>query len=117
MSTMVKPAEEFHEFDVEQPTAACQAMVCPFQMNAGYEEGQLRPAKGGAEETEERVCGMVTLTTSSRDKLWRAMLSCSLSTSRRLGFLVKPMRLIPTNSVGQTLRNSQIAAAPTRSVL
>ena len=29
MSTMVKPAKEFHEFDVGQPTAACQVMVCP----------------------------------------------------------------------------------------
>ena len=49
---------------------------------------QLRPAQDGEEDTEERVLAMrygtVSLTTSSRDKLWRATLSCSLWTSRRL---------------------------------
>ena len=64
--------------------------------------GELRPAQGGAEDTEERVYSMVSLLTSSRDKLWRAMLSCSVSAQPKAGFLVKLMRSIPTNSVGQT---------------
>ena len=38
-----------------------------------------QPAKGEAEDIEEGVYGMVSRMASSRDKLWRAMLSCSVS--------------------------------------
>ena len=51
-----------------------------FQKYAGYEGDS---SDLGRVEPEERVYGTVTLTTSSRDKLWR-VLSCSLSASRWL---------------------------------
>ena len=57
MSSMVKPAKELHECDVGQPTAACQVMVCLSRRTLV-------------------TTRTVTLATSSRDKLWRAMLSC-----------------------------------------
>ena len=63
MSAMMKPAKEFHETGVGQPTAACQVMVCPSRSTLV-------------------TMRTVTLTTSSRDKLRRAMLSCSPSSSR-----------------------------------
>ena len=77
MSTMVKLATEIDEpHDIGQPTAECQ----------------LRPKQGGAEDTGERVYGMVTLTTPSRDKLWRAMLSCRSRPVEKAGYTVKSMR-------------------------
>ena len=57
----------------------------PSRRRHGYMD-EPRPAKGGAEDTEERVYGMVSRMASSRDKhdmLWRAKLSCSLSANRR----------------------------------
>ena len=72
-----------------QPTAVCQLMVLPSGRKLVT---QFRPAQGGAENTEERVlamvCGMVSLMTSSYDKQWRTMLSCSLS-----GYMVRSLRL------------------------
>ena len=65
MSAMMKPAKELHEIGVGQPSAACQVMVCPSRRTLV-------------------TMRTVTLTTSSRDKLRRAMLSCSLSSSRWL---------------------------------
>ena len=81
MSATVKPAKEFHETDVGQPTAACQLMVCPSRSTLVTKGAA--PTRG-AKDTEERVYGTVTLTTFFRDKLWRAMLSLSLSASRWL---------------------------------
>ena len=82
MSAMVKLAKKICGFcDVGQSTAACQLMVLPSRKQL-VTRGVLRPAQGGAKDTEERVYGLVSLTTSSRDehdKLWRAMLSCSLA--------------------------------------
>ena len=83
MSAAVKLAKEVDELDIGQPTAECQLMT--LSERRLVTRGELRPAQGGAEDTEERVYGMVSLMTSSRDqhdKLWRALLSCSLSTRR-----------------------------------
>ena len=81
MSAMVKLAKKICGFcDVGQPTAESQLMTPSERRLAS--RGVPRPAQGGAEDTEERVYGVVLLTTSSRDKhdkLWRAMLSCSLA--------------------------------------
>ena len=64
-------------------------------------DGKLRPAQGGAEDTEEPVLamrhGMASLLTSSRDKLWRAMLLCLSRPVEKAGYMVKSMRLISTN--------------------
>ena len=80
------------------------------QEKAGY--GQLPPTHGGAEDTEERVYGMVSLMTFSRDnKLWRPMLSCSLGQSKA-GFLVKSMRLIPMNMVAQACDRVRLRRLP-----
>ena len=76
MSAMMKLATKICEFcDVNQPTAESQLMTPPERRLVT--RGVLRPAQDGAEDTEERVCGMVPLMTSfGDDKLWRAMLSC-----------------------------------------
>ena len=74
--------------------------------------GELPPVQGGAEGTEECVLAynMVSPLTSSRDKLRRAMLSCSLSSSR---WLVKSMRLLPGLRKSRIAAIAATAAAPT----
>ena len=67
-----------------QPTAVCQLIVLPSRKQLVT---QLRPVQGGAEDTEERVLSMVY--------------GISLG-QLEAGFLVKSMRSIPTNMVGQT---------------
>ena len=94
-----------------QPTAVCRCR--PAQ--GGAEDTAERvlalttssPAQGGAEDTEERV--LATMEYGTYDKLWRAMLFFSLSTSRprRFGCMVRSLRWI----LG--LRKSQIAATAT----
>ena len=80
MSATMKPAKEFYELDVGQPNAESQLVTpsdrrlvtCgrfrPAQGGAEYTEervcgirGVFRPAQGGADDTEERVCCMVSL--------------------------------------------------------
>ena len=62
-----------------------------------------------------------SMTTSSRDKLLRVMLSCFSVGQPLAGFLVKSMRLIPTNMVGHTCERgfdcsgSHVKRAPTTS--
>ena len=92
MSAMVQPAMELHECDVAQPTAACQLMVCASRRTL--------------------VTRTVTLTTSSRDKLWRAMLSCLSGPVEKAGSMVKSMRLIPKNEVGQACERVRLPRLP-----
>ena len=97
MSAMVKLAKTICEFcDVGQPTAEDQLMT-PSERRL-VTRGVLRPAQGRAEDTEERVYGMVSLTMSSRDKhnkLWSASLSCFPlgQPTAKAGHMVMSMRL------------------------
>ena len=91
---MVKLTEEIDELCVYVVGYGMVSLLSPRPADCGKpvedgfreKAGYTRRATTRAEDTEERVLamryGMVFLTTSSRDKLWRAMLSGSLSTSR-----------------------------------
>ena len=93
MSSVMKPVKELHECDVGQPTTACQVMVCLSRRML----------------VTKRT---VTLATSSRDKLWRAMLSLSLWASRE-GWLHGQVDAFDSHEQGRSgLRKSQIATAP-----
>ena len=67
---------------------------------------ELRPVQSGAEDTEERV-----LTLVFPCPLWRAILPLGQPTAKA-GYMVKSMRLTPTNKVGQA-RKSRFVVAPT----
>ena len=114
MSTMVKPAKEFHEFDVDQ-TAACQVMVCPCRRTlvtkrpAPTREGWSRRHRGAC----LRHCD--TDDVFPRQVMESNALLFSLD-QPKAGFLVKSMRSIPTNSVGQTCKTIRLRRL-TRSVL
>ena len=50
--------------------------------------------------------------TSSRDKLWRAVLSFRSGPVEKAGYMVKPMRLNPTNKVGQAFERAGLQRLP-----
>ena len=52
MSATMKPAKEFHEFDVGQPTAVCHLMVVPSRRQL---VSLFRPAQGGADTSGKFV--------------------------------------------------------------
>ena len=67
----------------------------------------------GAEDTEEHVLTlMVSPMMSSRDELWRAMLSCLSRRVEKTGFKVTSMRLIPANKVGQACGKVRLLRLP-----
>ena len=129
MSATMKPTKELHKLDVGQPTVVCQLMVVPSRRQLVT---LFRPAKGGAEDTEERVLAMVANSgpfradqKAPRSVSWRTTW-CPLDVFPRQaaesnallfslvqplpGYMVKSMRLFPG------LRKSRIAAtaaAPT----
>ena len=109
MSALVKLAKETYEScDIGHPAAECQLMVLPSKRKLVTQRCELRPAQGGAEDTEERV-----LTLVFQCPLWKAMLS---STSRPADcegwFMVRSMRLSPTNIVGQPCERVRLLRSP-----
>ena len=99
MSALVKLVTEICEScDIGQPAAPMPADGVALQhRKLVTQRCELRQAQGGAEVTEERVLTLVFLC-----PLWKAMIS---STSRPADcegwFMVKSMRLSPTNKVAQ----------------
>ena len=133
MPATMKPAKDLHKLDVGQPTAVCQLMVVPSLRRLVT---LFRPAQGGPEDTEEGVLAMMVANSgpfraeqkAPRSESWRTAW-CHLCLFPRqaawsnallfslvqplAGYLVKSMRLIPTNIVTRPAKETMIAAAPT----
>ena len=106
MSAVAKLAKEICEScDIGQPTAACHFK---WPSRSRWSRRHRGACLGG-----DVVCyGMVSLMMSSRDKLWRTMLSC-LSRPRE-GWLHGEVDAFDSHEQGLSgLRKSQIVAAPT----
>ena len=56
-----QPAKEVYEPDISQPTAECLLMVWPSRRRLVSSGGELLPAQGGSEGTEERVLALHTM--------------------------------------------------------
>ena len=104
MSATMKPAKEFHELDVGQPNVECQLMVLHSRRQLVARRGELRPV--------HVLTLMVSPMMSSRDKLWRATLSCLSQPVEKAGYMVKSMRLIPTNKIGQACGKVRLLRLP-----
>ena len=105
MSTAVKPAKEFHEFDVGQRTAACQMMVCPSRRTL-VTTRRPAPTREGWSRRHRGACLGDGVRHGVPDDVFprQAVESNALLFSLYLpvvGYMVKSMRLIPTNTVGQ----------------
>ena len=93
MSSMVKPAQELHECDVGQPTAACHVLVCPSRTTLVSQGDSSDP--GRLEQKTPR-------SVSTAWRHWRLLPTTSYGEQCFLVSLSASSWLIPTNMVGQT---------------
>ena len=93
MPAVMKPAKELHETGVGQPDCGMPVDGVSFRKNAGYEDG----------DTDD---------VSPRQAVEsNALLSLS-GPVEKAGYMVKSMRLIPTNTVCQACERVRLPRAP-----
>ena len=102
MSTMAKLAKEIDEFrDISQPTAACQVVVCPSSRTQVTKRPA--PTRAGRSRRHRGACLRYGVTDDIFPRQIMESNALLFSLGQPVaGFLVKSMRLIPTNMVGQT---------------
>ena len=116
MSAMMKPAKELHETGAGQPTAACQLMVCPSRRTL-VTTRRPAPTRGGWSRRHRGACLGDGVRHGVPDDVFprQAAESNALLFSLDqpvVGYMVKSMRLIPTNTVGQACDRVRLRRIP-----